>query len=703
MTWGNPYVIERPLMEGDRFVGQQKALSAAVQSLKWGKRLLLVYGPARQGRTSFLFQLSQELSFTFSVLSINLEQPSQRRSDTLVRELKARMAAELPSAEPVEAPPAGQDGGSAQPLVSSAGPGDQPQKVLVLVDGLSVLDWKGEGGASWVEECQRWLSSNPALHLVLAVQGNRPRPGGILEDSLISLPSVELEDLSLQETEDLLQKPVRGRMIFEFEALRRVWQLAAGHPYFTQLFGYVLFRTLGSVGRVGRPEVEKAIHEVLLAAQSVMDRVWQSCSPEAQVLLGVAAGLRGHHGLLNLRDLQDGAQREALHLSAAVVKASVGELLALGILRELSTDSYEFCVDLFRRWVAGHKSLRQLLGSEKTYRALRGSQPSRLRRALSLSNLGLWLFSFAALTAVLVLWNMRGAAERLVLGSPSTPTAPPFVTRATLVLGPGQGQIAYMSKETPDALWDVWVMRGDGSDPVRLTDDPANDMFPTWSPDGQHIAFVSDREGNREIFVMKVDGTQQINLTHHAAEDWTPAWSPDGASIAFSSYRDGNWEIYVMDASGNNPQRLTRNDAADYAPCWSPDGKHIAFQSNREGNWDVYTMDSDGKALLQLTADVATDSSPSWSPDGTTIAFETYRDGNMEVYLMAVDGSEQRNVTEDIYSNEHGPVWARRGSRLLYYSNRDGGWDIFSMKPDGTEKSNLTLSVAQEQRPVWIE
>jgi Tol biopolymer transport system component len=75
----------------------------------------------------------------------------------------------------------------------------------------------------------------------------------------------------------------------------------------------------------------------------------------------------------------------------------------------------------------------------------------------------------------------------------------------------------------------------------------------------------------------------------------------------------------------------------------------------------------------------------------------------MEIYLMATDGSEQRNISDDVYSNEHGPAWARGGVRLLYYSNRDGGWDIYSMMPDGTDKSNLTLNPALEQKPAWHE
>ena len=121
------------------------------------------------------------------------------------------------------------------------------------------------------------------------------------------------------------------------------------------------------------------------------------------------------------------------------------------------------------------------------------------------------------------------------------------------------------------------MINADGTNLQNLTNHPAYDWGPAWSPDGTKIAFASDRDGNVEIYVMNADGTNPRNLTNHPADDgellWSrPAWSPDGMKIAFTSMRDGNAEIYVMAADGTNPRNLTHHPAQDDMPAWSPLG-----------------------------------------------------------------------------------------------------------------------------------
>jgi WD40 repeat protein len=208
-----------------------------------------------------------------------------------------------------------------------------------------------------------------------------------------------------------------------------------------------------------------------------------------------------------------------------------------------------------------------------------------------------------------------------------------------------KGKIAFYSDR--DGNYEIYTMNVDGSEQVRLTNNPADDVYPSFSPDGSKIAFTSTRDGNDEIYTMNVDGSEQVRLTNSLADDAYPSFSPNGSKIAFISGRDGIFEIYTMNVDGSNQKRLTKNIADDNFPCFSPDSSKIAFYSNRDGNWEIYIMNSDGSNQKNLTNNESDDHFSCFSPDGSKIAFISNRDGNEEIYIMNSDGSNQKNLTNN--------------------------------------------------------
>jgi Tol biopolymer transport system component len=132
-------------------------------------------------------------------------------------------------------------------------------------------------------------------------------------------------------------------------------------------------------------------------------------------------------------------------------------------------------------------------------------------------------------------------------------------------------RIAFMDAKSDNDKWDIYGANADGSGRTPLTDNPADDGLPAYSPDGKRIAFSSNRDGKSGIFVMNADGSGVKRLTTSpGADDW-PAWSPDGTQIAFhrGTTSDAPADIWVMNADGTNPVNLTNSPTVkDWGPSW---------------------------------------------------------------------------------------------------------------------------------------
>ena len=268
----------------------------------------------------------------------------------------------------------------------------------------------------------------------------------------------------------------------------------------------------------------------------------------------------------------------------------------------------------------------------------------------------------------------------------------------------GPGKIAFTSQR--DENPEIYVMNGDGTNLTRLTNNPEQDSWPAWSPDGTRIAFASGRDRNLEIYVMSADGTNLTRLTNNSDSDVEPAWSPGGTKIAYvSTVGEGNSEIYVMDSDGSNPVRLTFNLVREESPTWSPDGTKIAFLSTRQGHQEMFLMNADGSNQvplmdLQPTGIFRRHSAPAWSPDGSTIAFDYRTDERHEIYVVSPDGTGEARLTK---GNGGGgaPAWSPDGSKIVFMSLGDGNLDIYVVNSDGTSPTRLTYDAARDGLPDW--
>ena len=121
-------------------------------------------------------------------------------------------------------------------------------------------------------------------------------------------------------------------------------------------------------------------------------------------------------------------------------------------------------------------------------------------------------------------------------------------------------------------------------------------------PENPRILFVSNRDGNDEIYSMRFDGSNVVRLTTNEVPDGRAAWSSNGQHNAWVSGTAGARDIYVMNANGSGVRNITNTPNADEDfPEWSPHGNRVIFSSNRDGNHEIYVSNMDGSDVKRLT------------------------------------------------------------------------------------------------------
>jgi Tol biopolymer transport system component/DNA-binding winged helix-turn-helix (wHTH) protein len=173
-----------------------------------------------------------------------------------------------------------------------------------------------------------------------------------------------------------------------------------------------------------------------------------------------------------------------------------------------------------------------------------------------------------------------------------------------------------------------------------LTYGPGAHVGPTWAPDGQSLAYASDRDGNFDVFIIQSPGrSDPIQVTTSPHADWQPAWSPDGQWLAFRSERDGGG-IFVVSASGAAERRLTN---FGFEPRWSPDGRLILFTSSQYARPRprAFVVALDGSSPRQVRADLTAGLQTrafGWHPDGRVSALGVTRDSRWLLSTAPLEG-----------------------------------------------------------------
>ncbi|HEX8189628.1 MAG TPA: LpqB family beta-propeller domain-containing protein [Pyrinomonadaceae bacterium] len=288
--------------------------------------------------------------------------------------------------------------------------------------------------------------------------------------------------------------------------------------------------------------------------------------------------------------------------------------------------------------------------------------------------------ALALLTVAAALAPWRAAAQ----SAPSKPQSP-------------NGKVVFQSTQGGDGYTnDIYVMDADGKRQTRLTDSVNDDSAPVWSPQGDKIAFVSDRRGAFEIFLMNADGSNQRPLRADGpVVGFDFVWSPDGTRLAYPA--DG--DIYVVEVvapGGGDSTAAPSNISAvskpagslDLEPSWAPGGGRLVIRNatNCPGCSDLYTLNADGTGRTQLTSAPGAEANPRWSPAGQQIAYE-YLNNGRDLYVVNADGAGAVKVCGDVGSFGPG-TWSPDGTRLAFISGV--GANVYAANADGSGLTQLS-------------
>jgi TolB protein len=239
----------------------------------------------------------------------------------------------------------------------------------------------------------------------------------------------------------------------------------------------------------------------------------------------------------------------------------------------------------------------------------------------------------------------------------------------------------------------------DGARPQTILASKEPILSPTWSRDGQKLAYVSFETNRPAIYIQHLSTGKRQKVQSFKGINGAPAWDPTGNKLALVLSKDGNPEIYVLNLQNGGLQRITRHYGIDTEPTWSPDGKSILFTSDRAGRPQIYRVNATGGDIKRLTFKGNYNSRGRLTQDGR---FLTMVHQDTDGYHIAVQDLKSGRL--DILTNskdDESPTISPNGVMIMYATKLRGSGVLAGVSLDGKIKFTMPNSLGEVREPAW--
>ena len=263
-------------------------------------------------------------------------------------------------------------------------------------------------------------------------------------------------------------------------------------------------------------------------------------------------------------------------------------------------------------------------------------------------------------------------------------------------------QIVYVTlqRHGKQTNYHLYIADADGANPRLMLKTTEPIFSPSWSPDGQHIAYVTYDNytyGKRmAVYIQHIRTGKRNRVSARRGLNTAPAWAPNGRSLALTLSHEGNPEIYLIHLYNSALTRLTNHPAIDTEPEWAADGQSLVFTSDRSGKPQIYRKTLNGGGIQRLTFQGSYNARPRLSPDGNKLALLHNGGNGYQIAVLDLDNAQLQILSKTTL--DESPSFAPNGSMIIYAD----GSSLAAVSIDGQVHQRLVIDMGAEVRePAW--